>query len=131
MALQNFSCHDLFRRKIGHSQDLLSGLVPQILNVSGTSTDDAQVAAVHTLRNLSVDPSTIPYLVGTPGLTAGLMILAFDGSKDVAQYLACDTLAALSHWLDTIADICIEKNEIVLNGRPLASMRVSTWNQWD
>jgi hypothetical protein len=131
LALQNFSCHDLFRRKIGNSQDLVSGLVPQILNDSATSTEDAQLAAVHTLRNLSVDPTIVPTLMGTPGLTGALMIIALDSSKEVAQYVACDTLAALSHWLDTIADICIEKNDIILNGRPLASMRVSTWNQWE
>eukprot|EP00557_Chaetoceros_sp_GSL56_P011764 CAMPEP_0176480608 /NCGR_PEP_ID=MMETSP0200_2-20121128/2368_1 /TAXON_ID=947934 /ORGANISM="Chaetoceros sp., Strain GSL56" /LENGTH=1063 /DNA_ID=CAMNT_0017876739 /DNA_START=36 /DNA_END=3227 /DNA_ORIENTATION=+ len=131
LALQNLSCHDLFRRKIGNSQEILSGLVPQILNVDVASTDDTKHAAINTLRNLSVDPSTIPNMVGTPGLSAGLMIIAVDSSKEDAQYLACDTLAAFSHWLDTIADVCIETNEIALNGRPLASMRVSTWNQWD
>jgi hypothetical protein len=59
------------------------------------------------------------------------MTAATDSKEEMAQYIACDTLAAMSQWLDSVADTCIEKNEINLNGRNLVSMRVSTWNQWE
>lgn len=130
-ALQNFSCNNVLRRRIGNSQMLLTGLVPQLLNQNDMVTDEVQLSALYTLRNLSAEPSNIPAMMGTPGLSAGLMTAALDHNKTVAQYVACDTLAALSQWLDSITDTCIEKNEINLNGRALASMSVNTWNQWE
>ena len=59
------------------------------------------------------------------------MISAADRQNELAQYIASDALGAMSQWLDAIVDTCIERNEIDLKGRTLASMRVSTWNQWD
>jgi hypothetical protein len=86
-ALQNLSCNFRFRHSIGKSQNVLLSLVPQILNVNDTVADDVQLAAVHILRNLSVEPANVPVMMSTPGLTAGLMKLAIDNSKEVVQYI--------------------------------------------
>ena len=131
LTLQNISCNKNFRRRIGPAEITLPGLASQSLNRDGKTAIESQLSAIHTMRNLSVEAFNVVPMMNTPGLTASLMMAASDKRHDVAQYTACDTLAAMSQWLDAIADTCIEKNEIKLNGRTLASMRVSTWNQWE
>lgn len=131
LALQNLSCSKQFRRRIGASQNVLPGLARQALNNSDKkSADEAQLAAVHTMRNLAVEPSNMPALLGTPGLAASLICMASNKDKEMTQYVACDTLAALSQWLDAVSDTCIERGGIDLKGRNLASMKVHTWNQY-
>ena len=131
LTLQNLSCSKNFRRRIGPAEIALPGLAAQSLNSDGKTATESQLSALHTMRNLAVEPFNVLNLMNTPGLTASLMTAATDSKEEMAQYIACDTLAAMSQWLDSVADTCIEKNEINLNGRNLVSMRVSTWNQWE
>ena len=132
LTLQNLSCNKIFRRRIGALGISLPGLASQGLNnSSGKIAQESHLSAIHTMRNLAIEPSNVPALMGTPGVTACLMISAADRQKELAQYIASDALGAMSQWLDAVVDTCIERNEIDLKGRTLASMRVSTWNQWD
>jgi hypothetical protein len=132
LTLQNLSCNKIFRRRIGALGISLPGLASQGLNNSGGKiAQESHLSAIHTIRNLAIEPSNVPALMGTPGVTACLMISAADRQNELAQYIASDALGAMSQWLDAIVDTCIERNEIDLKGRTLASMRVSTWNQWD
>jgi len=132
LTLQNLSCNTIFRRRIGALGISLPGLASQGLsNSSGKMAQESHLSAIHTMRNLAIEPSNVPALMGTPGVTACLMITAADRQKELAQFIASDALAAMSQWLDAVVDTSIERNEIDLKGRSLASMRVSTWNQWD
>jgi len=132
LTLQNLSCNKVFRRKIGTLGISLPGIASQGLKKSdGKIAKESHFAAIHTIRNLAVEPSNIPAMMGAPGLTAGLMIAAADREDELSQYIAGDALAAMSQWLDSVVDTCIERNEIDLKGKSLASMHVSTWNPWD
>ena len=93
---------------------------------------EQQLSALHTLKNLSDDPFNLVTMTNTPGCTATLLALANNDSaatssssgsdcdlgtttmnnnrkngvsahRVMAQYLACDTLATLSHWLLTLS----------------------------
>ena len=131
LTLQNLSCNKNFRRSMGPAEITLPGLTNQSLNNDSKTAAESQLSALHTMRNLSVEPFNVVHLMNTPGLTASLMAAAIGSKEEVTQYIACDTLASMSQWLDSVADTCIEVNNIDLGGRNLASMRVSTWNQWD
>jgi len=131
LTIQNLSCNKNFRRSIGPAEITLPGLANQSLNNDSKTAAESQLSALHTMRNLSVEPFNVVHLMNTPGLTASLMAAAIGSKEEVTQYIACDTLASMSQWLDSVADTCIEANDIDLAGRNLASMRVSTWNQWD
>ena len=130
LAIQNLSCNKNFRRRIGPSESALPGLTAQSLDGYGKTAVESQLSALHSMRNLAVEPFNVLHLMNTPGLTASLMTAATNNKKEMAQYIACDTLAAMSHWLDSVADTCIEKNEINLNGRNLVSMKVKAWEEW-
>lgn len=121
---------------------------------------DIKLAAIHSLRNLSAEPCNLVSIADTPGLVAAMMLAATTDIKpevsisnteekenacddtehdknnekrntEVMKYAACDGLAALSHWMNVVADVCIESNEIRMKGRNLASMKVSGWNVWE
>ena len=133
LTLQNLSCNRVFRRRIGSIGTSLPGIASQALNInsSGKIAKESHLAAIHTIRNLAVEPSNVPVMMSAPGLTAGLMIAAANRQNELSQYIASDALAAMSQWLDSIVDTCIERNEIDMKGKSLASMRVSTWNPWE
>jgi hypothetical protein len=122
---------------------------------------EIKLAAIHSLRNLSAEPCNLVSITDTPGLVAAMILAATTeikpeastsnseekvntngDSKDhdninekrnteVMKYAACDGLAALSHWMTVVSDVCMESNQIRLKGRTLASMKVSGWNVWD
>jgi len=143
ILLENLSAHAL-----GENNDE-SNVVKEI-----------KLAAIHSLRNLSAEPCNLVSITDTPGLVAAMMLAVTtevesdvssskseekentddSTTKDnkinekrdaqVMKYAASDGLAALSHWMTVVADVCIESNEIRMKGRTLASMKVSGWNVW-
>lgn len=114
-ALQNLSCTSNCRQELANTPDLLGNVTKAAFR---HDCPEQQISALHTLKNLSDDPFNLVTMTNTPGCTATLLALANndasssgkkDGSADsagsnaMAQYLACDTLATLSHWLLTLS----------------------------
>lgn len=133
LALQNLSCNKIFRRRIGQAEICLPGITGEALsNKTNKVALESKFSAVNTIRNLAVEPSNVPGMMGTPGLTASIMLAATDTSgEEATRYIAADALSAMSQWLDSVADTCIERNGIELKGRSLASMRVYGHKAWD
>eukprot|EP01082_Thalassiosira_pseudonana_P004200 g3908.t1 g3908 contig13:459416-461377(-) len=99
-ALQNLSCTGSIRQELANTPNLLAALTK---NAFKTQHPEQQLSALHSLKNLSDDPFNLVTMTNTPGCTATLLALANDGTNAMAQYLACDTLATLSHWLLTLS----------------------------
>lgn len=111
-ALQNLSCTGSIRQELANAPDLLASITK---NAFKTQFPEQQLSALHTLKNLSDDPFNLVTMTNTPGCTATLLALANDSKNGMAQFLACDTLATLSHWLLTLsaAKRCKEKSTLV------------------
>lgn len=121
-GLQNLSCASNCRQDLANMPDLLGNITKAAFR---HDHPEQQLSALHTLKNLSDDPFNLVTMTNTPGCTATLLALANNGfaatssgdesgttinkKNDVsahrvmAQYLACDTLATLSHWLLTLS----------------------------
>jgi hypothetical protein len=130
-ALQNLSCSNNCRQELANTPNLLAALTKAAFK---TQYRDQQLSALHTLKNLSDDPFNLVTMTNTPGCTATLLALANDGNNVMAQYLACDTLATLSHWLLTLSTAKTRKGKVVGEeedgevGR--RTFQTLTWEQW-
>ena len=99
-ALQNLSCDSNCRQELANTANLLGNVTKAAFK---HDLPDQQLSALHTLKNLSDDPFNLVTMTNTPGCTATLLALANSSGNGMAQYLACDTLATLSHWLLTLS----------------------------
>jgi hypothetical protein len=130
-ALQNLSCSNNCRQELANTPNLLAALTKAAFK---TQYRDQQLSALHTLKNLSDDPFNLVTMTNTPGCTATLLALANDGNNVMAQYLACDTLATLSHWLLTLSTAKTRKGKVVGEdddgevGR--RTFQTLTWEPW-
>ena len=127
-ALQNLACTSNCRQELANTPDLLAVITKSAFK---TQYPDQQLAALNTLKNLSDDPFNLVTMTNTPGCTATLLALANDPSNNMAQFLACDTLATLSHWLLTLSAAKRSKNK---DGEPEMGRRTfqtSTWEMWN
>jgi hypothetical protein len=96
---------------------------------------------------LSDDPFNLVTMTNTPGCTATLLALAnsdkrasASGNNTMVQYLACDTLATLSHWLLTLSTTRKSKEnggQDVMSGSKCGgndtgrrTFQQSTWEAW-
>lgn len=99
-ALQNLSCDSNCRQELANTANLLGSITKAAFK---HDCPEQQLSALHTLKNLSDDPFNLVTMTNTPGCTATLLALANNAGNGMAQYLACDTLATLSHWLLTLS----------------------------
>ena len=129
-ALQNLSCSNNCRQELANTPNLLAALTKAAFK---TQFRDQQLSALHTLKHLSDDPFNLVTMTNTPGCSATLLALANDGNNVMAQYLACDTLATLSHWLLTLSTAKTRKGKVGEDddnevGR--RTFQTLTWEQW-
>ncbi len=112
-GLQNLSCASNCRQDLANLPDLLGNVTKAAFQ---HDHPEQQLSALHTLKNLSDDPFNLVTMTNTPGCTATLLALAnndttaedgdekgVSSNRVMARYLACDTLATLSHWLLTLS----------------------------
>lgn len=157
-ALQNLSCTSNCRQELANTPDLLVNVTKAAFR---HDCPEQQLSALHTLKNLSDDPFNLVTMTNTPGCTATLLALANNdassiGGKDdgsgkkkkdqdkngnnaMAQYLACDTLATLSHWLLTLSATRKSKDNVngdvsgVKKGSDMGrrTFKQCTYEAWD
>jgi hypothetical protein len=128
LAIQNLSCEPESRKTIVKSKNMLNLLTQEVHNKMQPKT---HTATMHAIKNLCLEPSNIIPLTENPGAIASFMIVAKDGKDISSQYIACDGLATMSQWLKACAHTCLERNAEDFSERPLLSLGVSTWNQWE
>lgn len=161
MALQNLSCKKEFRVKFAALENVesITSLLGKISTTVDDNAEmkegkaatkakkaaymacmhEGQVNAIRTIKNLSIEPMNMIPLTNVPGVTASLVSFTMneegmeekENIEDKIRYISADALANMSQWLNGVATVCAEKNNIDLRGRSLDSLKVSTWNQWD
>ena len=124
-ALQNLSS-DVAGKTV-----LANSVVLQLLSVSVMRKQyDEQIAATATLYNLSTEPGAVVPLTNTKNVVATLVHVAHnpESASDV-RLLACDALATLGLWLQTLAGAGTVPDGI--EPAPLPSYATSGWERWD
>ena len=86
--------------------------------------------AVATLYNITTEPSALTAITNTKNVVATLVHLAHspDSSSEV-RLLACEALATISLWLQTLAGT--GKVPEVVSNVPLPSPKTTGWERWD
>mmetsp|Transcript_1860 Transcript_1860/g.4458 ORF Transcript_1860/g.4458 Transcript_1860/m.4458 type:complete len:188 (+) Transcript_1860:1-564(+) len=124
-ALQNISGDTTSKVILANSRILT------LLSIcSMRSNDDEQVAAVATLYNLSTEPGAVVPLTNTRNVVATLVHLAHNSvSAPGVRKMACDALATIGLWLQTLAGSGTVPEG--MNKVLLPSHTTSGWQRWD
>lgn len=128
-AIQNLSEDRSCRQEISNTKDLIESLCQRARQAK---LHEEQLAAISALKNLTDEPANLIPMSNTPECFATLMQIAHGGDERI-QYLACDALSTLSHWLRKIAT-----SGSVPEGAPspasnqlfVPSLEVVPFNQW-
>jgi hypothetical protein len=133
-SLQNLSQDRTCRQELANTKDLILALCPRARHTGATTEE--RLAAMSTLKNLTDEPANLITMSNTSECFATLMQIAHGQSDDVdeqMQFLACDALATLSHWLRKIAT-----SGSAPPGKPsttaalfVPTLKVVTWSQWE
>jgi len=110
---------------------LATGRILTLLSICSMRKDyDEQLAAVAALYNLSTEPGAVVPLTNTKNVVATLVHLAHNAiSTPEIRQMACDALATIGLWLQTLAG-----SGTVPVGVPkvlLPSHQTTGWQRWD
>lgn len=131
-ALQNLSQDKACRQEVATTK----GVVMAMCQRARQATDpDEKLAAISGLKNLTDEPANLIPMTNTPECFATLMQIAHGGDEGITemmQYLACDGLATLSHWLRKIATSgdAMGNPDKKRTGMFVPSLKTVTWSQW-
>jgi len=128
-TIQNLSEDRSCRQEISNTKDLVVSLCQRARQAK---LHEEQLAAVSTLKNLTDEPANLIPMSNTPECFATLMQIAHGGDERI-QYLACDALSTLSHWLRKIATSGSSEaaaQPSTTNALFVPSLRVVPFNQW-
>jgi hypothetical protein len=127
-AFQNLACESGCRQELATTPNLLAALDDCISSPDDDNNNAERIAALHTLKSISEDPSNFIHLSNTRGCIQTLIRMASRDDNEPAQYEAADILATLSHWMIASATAAMkfqEDEELVV---PV--VRVEGWNQF-
>lgn len=131
-ALQNLSQDRYCRTELANTMDLILSLCQRARQAP---VGEEKTAAVSALKNLTDDPSNLIPMSNTSECFATLMQIAHgsDIKDENLQYLACDALSTLSHWLRKIATSGSAPPGQASTTTKLyvPSLKVVTWSQWE
>lgn len=111
---------------------LANSVVLQLLSVSVMRKEqvEGQIAATATLYNLSTEPGAVVPLTNTKNVVATLVHVAHSQeTPSKVRLMACDALATLGLWLQTLAGAGTNPDK--LEPTPLPSYVTTGWNRWD
>lgn len=93
---------------------------------------DEKLAATATLYNLSTEPGAVVPLTNTKNVVATLVHVAHNPeSPSKVRQMACDALATLGLWLQTLAGAGSVPTELSGSNVTLPSYVTSGWQRWD
>jgi len=135
-ALQNFAQDKSCRQELATTDDLIVSLCERARN---GSQYEERLAAVSAIKNMCDEPANLIPMTNAPDAVSTLMHLAREISEETTelmQYIACDALATLSHWLRKIATsgktLDAKKAGLLpAEGLCVPTLRPVTWNQWE
>lgn len=110
---------------------LATGTVLNLLTSSAMRKDsEEKEVAVAALYNITTEPSAVTAITNTKNVVATLVHLAHspDSSSSV-RLLACEALATISLWLQTLAGT--GKVPDGVTNVPLPSQKTTGWERWD
>ena len=110
---------------------LASSAVLNLLTASAMRKDVSEKEiAVAALYNITTEPSAVTAITNTKNVVATLVHLAHspDSSSEV-RLLACEALATISLWLQTLAGT--GKVPEGISNIPLPSQKTTGWERWD
>ena len=124
-AIQNL-CSDA-SSKVG----LATGSLLSLLSSCAMRKDyEEQLAAVGALMNLATDPGSIVPLTNTKTIVATLVHLAHSPNTPASvRKIACDSLATIGLWLQTLASAGTVPEDIPFS--PLPTHTATGWLRWD
>ena len=110
---------------------LASDTVLSLMTSSALRKDpDEKEAAVATLYNISTEPGAVVAITNTRNVVATLVHLAHDpDSQGIIRLLACEALATISLWLQTLAGT--GKVPEGVENYPLPSHKTFGWERWE
>lgn len=125
-VLQNLSTH------VAGKTVLANRIVLEMLSFSIMRDNlDEQLAATATLYNLSTEPGAVVPLTNTKNVVATLVHVAHNPeSVSEVRLMACDALATLGLWLQTLAGAGTIPNEVDENVT-LPTYVTSGWERWE
>ncbi|KAI2502939.1 hypothetical protein MHU86_11526 [Fragilaria crotonensis] len=128
-AIQNLSQDRYCRQEVANTKDLILALCQRARQ---STISEEKLAAISGLKNLTDDPANLIPLSNTAECFATLMQIAHDSDVDVKmQYIACDALATLSHWLRKIATSgSIGSSNTAAPSLFVPSLKAVTFDQW-
>ena len=125
-VLQNMSTHSAGKTVLANR------IVLEMLSFSIMRDNlDEQLAAIATLYNLSTEPGAVVPLTNTKNVVATLVHVAHNPeSVSEVRLMACDALATLGLWLQTLAGAGTIPKEID-DTVTLPTYVTSGWERWD
>jgi hypothetical protein len=91
---------------------------------------DEKEVAVATICNITTEPSAVTSITNTKNVVATLVHLAHSpDSSSAVRLLACEALATISLWLQTLAGTGTVPEGVP--NVPLPSQRTTGWERWD
>jgi hypothetical protein len=110
---------------------LANSRILTLLSICSMRKDyEEQVAAVAALYNLSTEPGAVVPLTNTRNVVATLVHLAHNAvSTPEIRKMACDALATIGLWLQTLAGSGSVPTGVT--GAPLPSHQTTGWQLWD
>jgi hypothetical protein len=111
---------------------LANSVVLKLLSVSvmRKGHHDEQLSATSTLYNLSTEPGAVVPLTNTKNVVATLVHAAHSPeTASAVRLMACDALATLGLWLQTLAGAGTVPDGI--EQTPMPSYATTGWNRWD
>ncbi len=125
-VLQNLSSH------VEGKTVLANQVVLELLSFSIMRENiEEQLAATATLYNLSTEPGAVVPLTNSKNIVATLVHVAHNPeSSSEVRLMACDALATLGLWLQTLAGAGTFPEDVDPN-TTLPSYGTTGWNRWD
>lgn len=110
---------------------LATSALLSVLSTAAMRKDyEEQFAAVGSLMNLSTEPGSIVPLTNTKTVVATLVHLAHSpNTHSSVRKIACDSLATIGLWLQTLASAGTVPEEIPFS--PLPTHSATGWLRWD
>ncbi len=113
-TIQNLSMSSRVRDELADSCNLLKALCKSVVLGDASASNGESLASIATLKNLVSDASNIFKLLNAPVFLKNLTVVALRAEAfvtDDMQFMACDTLATFSHWLDRVSRTPLLKDE--------------------
>jgi hypothetical protein len=127
LALQTFQ--NLSANQSSKSSLAIDSVLTFLTSCAVRQDNAEKEAAVSTLQNISTEPGAVVAITNTRNAVATLVHLAHNPStRQSTRRLACETLANISLWLQTLAGTGKVPDDV--ENMMLPTLKTSGWERW-